>query len=111
MDYTSTVTYGNDATDLDSWQEEANPWTVEFATATGTAAFHYWTGLAISEDPDTKEVLESIRSDAFYADETLADFLVDLGYAAGDADALRSGIRAHQGCQDNRDKLAEIGLL
>jgi hypothetical protein len=111
MDYTATVTYGNDATDLDPWQTDANPWTVEFTTATGSASVHYWTGPAISEDPDPEEVLDCVRSDASYADEDLADFLVDMGYTDGGPDAVRSGIRAHQACQEIRDKMAATGLV
>lgn len=72
--------YGNDATDLDDWQESANPWTVTLRRKRRQLTVNYWTGTAITEDPDAETVLGSLLSDASSADQSFEDWAGDYGY-------------------------------
>lgn len=78
---TSTITYGNNAQDLDDWQRSAHPWTIELRYQRRRMTVDFWTGQALGE-PTTSDVLSCLASDAAGYENTRSfnEWASDYGY-------------------------------
>lgn len=80
MKIRSSVTYGNNKTNLDEWQQTANPWTVVLKNGRKTLTVPFFTGRGFTGEPKTSDVLWCIVSDANYVCDGFEWFCGCLGY-------------------------------
>jgi hypothetical protein len=90
--------------ELDQWQREATGYTITLTYAGRKQQFDYFTGPAITDDPDLDGVMSCLVSDATAGQATFRDFCDDFGY---DEDSRRA-YATWQACQRTWDKLARL---
>lgn len=84
------ATYGNNVdTAGDDWRQTANPWMVRLKYRGRQLTVPFWTGSAITADPDAEGVLDCLISDATAYDNArdFEDFCAEFGY---DTDSRRA---------------------
>jgi hypothetical protein len=89
---------------LDQWQREATGYTITIGYDRRKASFDYFTGPAITDDPELDDVMSCLASDANAGQQSFRDFCDDFGY---DEDS-RSAYRTWQACQLTHSKLARL---
>lgn len=80
------VRYGSNEPTPDGFVE-FNPWTVTLRRKRRQLSVPFYTGPAITEDPDVHNVLDCILSDALAGEQDFEDFARDYGY---DEDSRRA---------------------
>jgi hypothetical protein len=79
----ATVTYGNNENiEGDNWKRSANPWTVVLHRNRHQMTVPFYTGSAITEEPDAATVLDCLASDAsgFENARSFEDWAEEYGY-------------------------------
>jgi hypothetical protein len=89
---------------LDQWQRDATGYTITIGYDRRKATFDYFTGPAITDDPDLDGVMSCLVVDAQSGQYSFRDFCGDFGY---DEDS-RSAYRIWQACQSTYNKLARL---
>jgi len=89
---------------LDEWHEKATPYTITVKLEGRRMSFSYWTGSAITEEPEIGEALDCLLSDASCGESSFADFCADCGYST---DSIRAR-EIWQACVRTHVKLMKL---
>jgi hypothetical protein len=100
MKIKSEITYGNNMTNLDEWQQKAHPWTVTLKNGRKRMTVPFFTGQALGE-PTTSDVLWCLISDASGVCDGFDWFCDCYGY---DKDS-RTAERIFNQCKQIKSKL------
>jgi len=65
---------------LDRWQKQSSPWTCTLTFQGRRLTVDYFQGHAVTEKPDSPNVLSSLLSDASFAQLSFEEFCGELGY-------------------------------
>jgi hypothetical protein len=83
----SVTEYGNTQTErhydtLDDWQKQANPWTITLRRGRKRMTVPFFTGPAITEEPDAKDALNALLLDAsgYENASSFEDWCSEYGY-------------------------------
>ena len=91
---TSTITFGNNvrtSEKLDSWKQNANPWTVQLRYQGRQYTFPFWTGTGWTSEPNAFDAAHCVLSDAvgFENSRSFEDWAGDYGYDTDSREAER----------------------
>lgn len=90
---------------LDEWQQKANQYTCTLKFDNRQMTIPYFMGPALSREPEINDVMQSLVSDYYCAQEpTFEDFCASLGYD----DDSRKAEQIYKQCKRQSEKLEKL---
>ena len=83
------VVYGQDikdASELQDWHKDSNPWTITLTTELATHAFPFWTGEAVKDEPTVADLIYCLVMDSLHLEQEPEEVSYPVGCSIKDND-------------------------